>query len=253
MSPAVTIVGIDCATKPRKTGLACGLWNLNQLRIEDATLGQLPRSGDAVVQTILNWLPQTGSLLLAIDAPLGWPHGFGAARAGHAAGDALDIDPSEFFNRHTDRHVQEKFGQRPLSVGADLIARTAAAALRLVDQLRKQIGNDIPLLWDPASPFECGVIEVYPAATLRQTNAPSTGYKEKEGPHKQTREKIVQTLQLGRIAEPDVIQSALDHADVLDACICVLAGAHFLNGSSDPPPELTPEIKREGWIWVTRD
>jgi hypothetical protein len=39
--------------------------------------------------------------------------------------------------------------------------------------------------------------------------------------------------------------------DVLDAVLCVLAGADFLSGQAYAPGDM-PLARKEGWIWVKR-
>ncbi len=76
----------------------------------------------------------------------------------------------------TDRFIKAEIGKQPLDVGADPIAPTAVAALRLVAEIRKLTGHPIALAWSrevtgPAA------IEVYPAATLPAHGLPASGYK----------------------------------------------------------------------------
>ncbi len=90
-----------------------------------------------VVERLLPWLATGEPMLVAVDAPLGWPRGLQAlasqpAGSGRAAGQVSE-DP---FTRHTDRVVRAVTGKVPLAVGADRIARTAAASLELLHALR---------------------------------------------------------------------------------------------------------------------
>jgi predicted RNase H-like nuclease len=172
MASAITIIGIDAATQPRKIGLARGRLDGDDLVVTGVVLGS---EVESVVETIASWIG-SGPTLLAIDAPLGWPAPLGQGLHVHRAGQVLDGDGHDLFRRVTDRFVHTSIGNMPLDVGADRIARTAHMTLRLLGEVRARTGLAIPLAWSPALE---GVfaIEVYPAATLRCHKATCTGYK----------------------------------------------------------------------------
>lgn len=238
------IIGVDCATQDAKTGLALATFASDSLSLCDVCLCSQARPAAEVIS---GWIADAGAepSILALDAPLGWPVALRSLGT-HSAGAGMSHSADHMFRRTTDRSVQERFGQRPLDVGADRIARTAHAALTLLDRVRNATGRPIPLLWDFAQPFAVGAIEVYPAATLRERGIRSKGYKKP-----------------GQLAERNEIIAALNHrmrlarisdlaaeADVLDAVICVLAAADYLKGHALGPPDLaTAQI--EGWIWVS--
>ena len=140
----ITIIGIDCATQPQKTGLAVGSWDGTAVSLHAISLGQ---QNPSLAQTITNWLPPNQPTLLAIDAPLGWPEDMGNQLATHQAGDPLFVPPNTLFRRETDRHIWQRTGKLPLDVGADRIARTAHAALSLLTELRQITQELIPLAW----------------------------------------------------------------------------------------------------------
>lgn len=50
----------------------------------------------------------------------------------------------------------------------------------LIEQLRKRTGHSLPLLVRPANAEAGGLIEVYPAATLKQHGLPHRRYKKPE-------------------------------------------------------------------------
>ena len=62
------IVGIDCATDPKKIGLACARYEGNQCTIIKAMQGT---SHNANIGMVTNWLRDDPSALLCVDAPLG--------------------------------------------------------------------------------------------------------------------------------------------------------------------------------------
>jgi hypothetical protein len=150
------------------------------------------------------------------------------------------------FRRATDKRIAERLGQQPLDVGADRIARTAHASLRLLDDLRALSKQLIPLAWTHSSLAATSVIEVYPAASLRAWRVPNRAYKKPE--QRGAREIILSSLQLvlGPDAERETI---LGDADVLDAVICTLCGADFIAGRCEPPQD-ADAARVEGWIWA---
>jgi len=195
---------------------------------------------------IAGWITSDRPVLLALDAPLGWPAPLGRALHPHAAGDPLEEAPHALFRRHTDNFVKARVGRQPLDVGADRIARTAHAALDLLERVRQLTGEPVPLAWTANDPARVAAIEVYPAATLTVNRLPAAGYKQKD--QIETRRALIAGLRT-RIELPKDTDLPLANADVLDAAICVLAGADFLAGRTLPPEDL-PLAQKEGWIWV---
>ena len=62
----VTILGIDCATQPAKTGLALGHVRDGVVRISDCCVGSKARPTAAIV---VDWLSGCEDVLLALDSP----------------------------------------------------------------------------------------------------------------------------------------------------------------------------------------
>lgn len=202
---------------------------------------------NSVLEQVARWISDTeGPVLIAIDAPLGWPCSMGEALAGHRAGEEVMAKPNELFRRATDRHIQARLGKTPLDVGADRIARTAHVALRLLGGLRSRLSHEIPLAWDPHDMGKLSVIEVYPAATLLTHRIRFKGYKKRgDGPE---RCEIVTALAQDLVLEMDVALLETN-ADALDAVVCVLAASDFLSGTAHPPEDAESAVK-EGWIWA---
>ncbi len=240
------ILGIDAAVDPVNTGLAIARQSHGTWRIDSLETGQ-KKSGIAHQAAIL--LDPSQPILLAIDAPLGWPTEFATNLSVHRAGESLKNEPQLLFARETDRIVYQHTGLTPLSVSADRIARTAVAALAVVDALRNALGQPLPLLFDPTDCQGGGLIEVYPAATLKQRGLPSRGYKKPEA--RASRNDIVDSI--GQELELNGHEAAcLDSDHCLDAVLCVLTAMDFLEGTCLSPP--TPErAAREGWIWFRTD
>ncbi len=199
-----------------------------------------------------NWvkarLPARGACVLALDSPLGWPGALGRVLSGHRAGELIDTPPDELFRRRTDRFIKKKLGKQPLDVGADRIARTAVASLRLLDEIRVTAKREIPLAWTPAPPSDAVAIEVYPAATLLGHGLPSARYKRRE--NERERGLILEGLKREvAFTDPRHSELAAKRADTLDAIVCILAAVDFLTGHVLLPP-IDEVTRREGWIWA---
>ena len=235
------ILGIDAAVDPRNTGFAVARAGENQWRIETLETGTraMPLA-DAIIERLSPEHPT----LVAIDAPLGWPAPLARALSNHTAGAPLSLDPETGFARETDRFVREKTGLKPLDVGADRIARTAAAALTLIEALRTRTGQRLLLLSSPEEAETGGLIEVYPAATLKQHDLPHRGYKK---PHA-TRERMAITDGISsKVDLGPCRQTCIDSDHCLDAVLCVLTAIDFMNGDCCSP--FNNSLRKEGWIW----
>lgn len=238
---AVTIVGLDCATEATRTGVALGEWRAGTVRVRTAARGT-----DPLPATLAPYLAGGDPVLLALDAPLGWPAPLGDVLATHQAGGPLAAERDAMARRRTDDAIYERVGKRPLEVGADRIARTAHAALTLLQALREASGEPIPLAWGPELPGRVAAIEVYPAATLRARAVPVSAYRRPDA--MTARRRLLAALTPPLVIETPIAPIAAS-ADVLDAVLCVLAGADFLNGDAVGPEDATL-ARREGWIWA---
>lgn len=116
------VIGVDCATQANKTGLARATWDSVRLRLEEVFAGS---EQSPPADTIAAWVDDGVSVLIALDAPLGWPCALGPALVAHHAGRPIVESPDRLFHRLTDDVVRDRLGKRPLEVGANLIARTA--------------------------------------------------------------------------------------------------------------------------------
>ncbi len=239
------LIGLDAASDRRKFGYAIGRTNgVGAEIIESGCLqnGTIKRN-NAIVEALAL---ADGPALLAIDAPLGWPDGLRFGLHGHAAGQHFEVGKELTFRRRTEIVLRsDRYRASPLEVGADRIARAAHEALSVLNELRTVTRLPLPLVWTPGG-NGVGVIEVYPAATLRAHGMPSKGYKlpEQIGVRRQIAAKIDWRL-AGLNARCD------GNADEFDACLCLLAALDFVNGEClAPPDEFKEVIAREGWIWV---
>lgn len=238
----LTVIGIDAATKAKNMGLARGRIDAGKLLVDEVGLGSGVQS---VSKTIASWIH--GPTLIAVDAPLGWPAPMGLALAGHSAGQALSVNGNELFARLTDRLVHETARKKPLDVGADRIARTALAALTLVQEVRDTTRLPIPLSWTPGD-ADVGVVEVYPAATLIGRGFPTAGYKKDDADGRNARRRLLDALAREVALPHSELLLATDHA--LDAVLCLVAAMDYVRGDVVPPPAAQLEqVRREGWIW----
>lgn len=237
------LIGIDCATKPENIGIALAEL-ARPMRVCEVRAGVTDPW-----ERVADWLLQAPDqdVLIALDAPLGWPRPLAEMLSAHSAGARVErSDANALFRRTTDRYIRSKVGKQPLDVGADRIARTAHAALDGLAWLRARCDMPIPLAWTSGQANGVSAIEVYPAATLKVHGLPFAGYKDPlEGAW--VRADILAQLQ-GVAMSDDCHACALSNADGLDAVICALAAADFVSGKAMPPDDA--QIARaEGWIW----
>lgn len=243
MTTRTTIIGVDCATLPKKMGLAHAAHDASGTHLLDAVRGDVA-VGPA--RWIADRVIASDRVLIALDAPLGWPAPLGAGLAHHSAGDPLLVDANNLFRRYTDQEIKRRIGKQPLDVGADRIARTAHAALELLAVVRELTRLPIPLAWEPGFAERAAAIEVYPAATLKSLKLASSGYKTA----KDRDQRATMLMGLRDHLELGSYYPALvDNADVMDAAVCAVAGADFLAGRAVPPRNLDMAVV-EGWIWV---
>lgn len=238
-----TLIGIDCATKEDKVGIALGQLSGESCQIDNV----LVCSKESPLEyTLTQWILDGGRVLLAFDAPLGWPQPMGFTLKEHSAGQPIPVSGNLLFRRNTDLFIKAEIGQQSLDVGADRIARTALAALKLLANLRDALHEEVPLAWTPDFAHRVAAIEVYPAATLKARGLSPRGYKAVSD--LEARRNIISKIR--DEVELHVNVSLLErHADVLDAVICVCAAADFLTGRALQPTDRSL-AEKEGWIWV---
>lgn len=229
---SVTIAGVDCAAQPNNTGLAHAVQDGERLAVLEARCASSEASAASIVA---EWVRHSDQVLLALDAPLGWPAELGGALARHQAGEALAPTAHAMFRRMTDDVIYARLGKRPLEVAADRIARAAHAALRFLEELRQALGLPVNLVWSPRQRRRIGVIEVYPAATRITLRVP-------RGPGSLTGLEARLTFQNG---------VAPGSEDARDAVVCAIAGMEFLAGRTIAPSRRQmAQAKQEGWIWA---
>ncbi|MEV0143954.1 MULTISPECIES: DUF429 domain-containing protein [unclassified Nonomuraea] len=161
-------VGVDLAAEAVRTAVAWLDWRDGRARLVRAEAG----ADDALVVEAVTAAGKAG-----IDCPLGWPDRFvdfvTAHRAGHVrvpeglAGRAWRRD---LALRVTDQVVHERTGLTPLSVSADRIGHATMRCAALLAELARR-GRPVDRGGDGP------VVEVYPAACLKQWGLPYRGYK----------------------------------------------------------------------------
>lgn len=251
----LTVIGIDCSTDPKKVGIAHGAIAQDGPRVESVLLGRsLGRSWNNIVDYVVSLIDnaERTSTLIALDAPLGWPHGLRKALSDHHAGAVLRLDADEIFHRLTDDVVKKELAlkQNPMEVGADKIARTAHKALWFLDQVRERTRLPVPLSWTPGCVRDVEAIEVYPAATLAGRGLPNQGYRTGDGAPGKRKDVVSELANSVDLAEEH--QEELKTSEhLLDAVVCVVAGADFAAGNVISPYGGNMDlVRREGWIWV---
>jgi predicted nuclease with RNAse H fold len=244
------IIGIDCASKPEKTGIAMGEYQNNTISIHAVCMGNKKQS---IADLLFPLIKVDEEVLLAIDAPLGWSAPMGRLLANHQAGEPIEEEQDRFFRRITDTFIHQQTGKLPLEVGADRIARTAHSALKIIGELREK-GLSFQMLWQSnfleKSKNRFGVIEVYPSATLKQYQFVSSGYKGNSIDEKNKRIEIIKHVAVYLPTIPQ-FSDLQDNADMLDAVICLLCAKDFIEGEAMSPTDLAL-AKKEGWIWVRK-
>ena len=240
---SITIIGVDCAVDSAKVGVAVGHYSTTHHSVEEVVVGLGKKE---LEQFLASEIRDAKRVLVAMDAPLGWPIALGEQLFNHRAGDHLGSPADSLFRRETDLEIKKRLGKQPLDVGADRIARTAKAAMDLLYALREETQRALELAWDPQFVSDSGVVEVYPAGTLIAHGLRSSGYKKAE--HIRQREEIMEGLKMELQLNLNT-EVALRNDNALDALVCVLAGMDFLDGKAVAPRDLDL-ARKEGWIWV---
>lgn len=239
------VFGIGGAAEPGRTGLAVADVAGDEILLWEALRGSR-------VPSVPSYIAQKAQgarrVLLALDAPLGWPLSLGTALQDHAAGAPVQVLPDDFFFRRTDRDLRGRVGRRSGGADAAFPARTAHAALEMLDAARRKLGQAVPLAWEPSFPERAAAIEVCPAATLLAHGLPAEGYRGDEG--RAARGRLARDLER-RMDVRGELGAAEQNAEVLDAVVCVLAAADFLAGRAAAPDGPSAGVARkEGWIWA---
>jgi predicted nuclease with RNAse H fold len=226
----ITLIGVDCAVQPKHTGVAWAIPDGKVLTIREARCASNKASAASIVAQRIG---ESHRVLLALDAPLGWPAALGRELARHRAGAPLVPAAHAMFRRMTDDEIYKRFKKRPLEVAADRIARAAHAALKFLEELRVLVDHELPLVWSPKWRGRIGVIEIYPAATRIALGLPRGGG---------SLAGLESRVRFG--SEP-----SSEHAR--DAVVCAITAEEFLAGRTIGPIRGQRALaEHEGWIWA---
>jgi hypothetical protein len=259
VSEPALIVGIDCAVRAEHTGICSAEYapgNEGALTLLSCETGRRGRGSgseygpaEQAAAAASGALERGRRVLLALDAPLGWPERMGPELSGHRAGRPIWVPANTLFRRRTDVKIKELLGKNPLDVGADRIARTALAALGLIGACERMLGTSIEPAEGPDFGARIASAEVYPAGTLVSHGL----LRGLEGSRKSGDNPAALLGRLsGRfsIRNPGLVDETNEH--LMDALLCVCTAKDFLDGAA-VAPQGTEELRlaaKEGWIWV---
>lgn len=235
-------VGVDLAAEAAGTAVAWLDWSAAGAVVRDV----VHPAGDGDVVAAIGQASKAG-----IDCPLGWPDEFVSFVHAHRTG-TIAIPEGvagrdwrrRLAYRVTDLAVRDQTGRMPLSVSADRIGHTAMRCAAILARLANH--------GYPVDRRGTGiVVEVYPAASLKEWNLPYRGYKR---PHNLAElGKLVDALQQqAPWLHLGAHESTCRHSDhALDAVIAALtARAAHLGLTTRPEDDQTKTAATEGWIAV---
>ena len=236
----MTTVGVDLAAQPKDTGLATIDWSNRRAIVRELIVDA---DDDLIVHAVAK------AEKAGIDCPFGWPKPFVTFISSHQ--DASVVIPKEVAGsdwrrrllfRTTDTVIRRATGLMPLTVAADRIGHTALRCAVLLAQLA---------LRDMAVDRAGGgrVVEVYPAASLKQWGLRHRRYK--GAANQPNRNALVDELSIAApwlsLGDYELVCRRSDHA--LDAVIAGLtARASFLGLATQPSKEEADVAAIEGWI-----
>ena len=233
-------VGVDLAAEPANTAVTRIRWTESSAEVQAVGVDV----DDAVLVKEV-----TASDKAGIDCPLGWPQRFVEFVSQHQAG--LFVAPADVAGkdwrrqlalRETDLAVRSATGLIPLSVAAD---RIGLAAMRCAGLLGRLAAAGAPVDRSGAGV----VVEVYPAAALKQWGLAYRRYKGIT--NTAARHQLIDTLTAAapwlRLGDHQQACRRSDHA--LDAVIAALnARAAALGLTTTPVAEQFGAARTEGWI-----
>lgn len=242
-------LGIDLATKPKKTGVCVIEWKRTGAEATFPKYGELRERKNSLLIRLMKECAWT-----AIDSPFGWPEGFRCALRRWAEEDEWvgtaesDEDARMWLARRaTDRFVYRKIKEEeqvksfrePLAVGANTLGATAMRCAELLDGYHKDKE-------EPLNRVDGPVIETYPAAAKAMW-AKYEEIAEERGPWLERCGVIFK-----RDEEKHVREQEKGHD--FDALICALvARARYRKLTFAPPKAWDREqLEREGWIHFPR-
>jgi predicted nuclease with RNAse H fold len=235
--------GVDLASQASNTAACEIAWSDNAATITGLVVGV----DDHFIRGLITRADKVG-----IDAPFGWPTAFAEAVAQHSMNgswpgsyDHSDTTTTHRYRyRRTDLWLWKSFKTTPpLSVSTDRIALPAMRTASLLASLPDRTDLDGSGV----------VVEVYPAAALRQWDMPSQKYKRKE--NAESRRALVSRFlaETGDWLHIDSKDETLccDSDDAFDAVICALVARAAATGLVEAIPDADKAIAaKEGWVAV---
>ncbi|MBJ7433048.1 MAG: DUF429 domain-containing protein [Microbacteriaceae bacterium] len=231
-------IGVDLAAEPKGTAVSGIEWADGRAQLVSLVLGA---TDDDIVEA------SSSADKIGIDCALGWPDKFVDFVVNHRAFNhtvdhefgAMDWR-KELCYRETDRRVRDVTGRWPLSVATDRLGVTALRCAGLMERLGAA-GVDV----DRAG-FG-GVVEVYPAGSLKIWGFDTTGYRATAGARSTLLDAI--SSKAPWIDFSEFRDMMVDSCDAFDAVIASLAARAAATGSATLPSENDCAIARiEGWI-----
>jgi predicted nuclease with RNAse H fold len=235
-------LGIDLAAQPRDTAACVIEWDGDQGQVLPVDEASSLDDG-----ALLELVRDPSTTRVAIDAPFGWPLEFVEALVAYRDRTEWPIDDMRaLWFRETDREVKRVTGQKALSVSTEWIVYPAMRCARLLSQLAAEG-------WDIDRSGIGRVLEVYPAAAMRQWGLDPRKYKGDDPPNVARRRELIEQLlaKVGtRLQVPArFVELCEADDDQFDALICALTSRAVELGRCDPIPEdLRWRAQREGWI-----
>ncbi|MFG2099905.1 DUF429 domain-containing protein [Micromonospora echinaurantiaca] len=232
--------GVDLAAEDTTTAVAWIRWTATGASLEELIIG----AGDDQLLRAVATADKAG-----IDCPLGWPEPFVEFIVAHHRGNLTartDLIGRNWRRslawRRTDLVTHELTRRLSLSVAADRIAHTAMRCAALLARLAED--------GQPVNRTGGGtLVEVYPAASLKQWGLPHRGYKGRQnlvalGDLMDRLADAAPWLQLGAF---ESVCRTSDHA--FDAVVAALtARAAVIGEVTRPGPTDLAAASTEGWI-----
>ena len=227
-----------------KQGIAVATWSIGGNSIEWLGLPSetnIPKNQTFTPDSLISkvsgvsykTLPENTRLIMAIDAPLGFPEAFRKLVVNER--EFLCRTEREIDNplayRYTEQHIYEALGKKPLSATFDKLGNNSTVAIYHMQKWRDEYGYTA-YPFDNDQDDDKAIIEVYPALLKNSAGEVDSAIKK---------------------CLPKGIREG---TDAYDACICAFlavlyaAQGRFRNFSSlvAPPPKKLA-VNNEGWIY----
>jgi uncharacterized protein DUF429 len=245
-------LGMDLASQPQRTATCLIDWRAG-------SPGVVCRLSDNLsAEQLLAQMMEDDVTRVAIDAPFGWPFEFVRAisqfsESGRWEDPPYEDDPLDRMRwRATDRVVRQETGITPLSVASDRIAVVAMGCATLMTMYWEATGEP------PDRSGQGRLVEVHPAAALRQWSLSQDHHPQDPGSYKgpsagalRRRKRMLASIldsPSGWLEiHPEFIERCELHDDFFDALVCALI-AHAADLGRVLPVADPERAVTEGWI-----